>query len=359
MDRHDVSPIVTAENVVELHQKNLKIQHLYKCRGLTYWFDEKRGTAFCLIEAPDLQSLQEMHARAHGEVPNQIIEVEANIVESFLGRIEDPYKSQNMGLNIIHDSAFRIIMVIKFPDIQWQDIPELHNNQWRNNIRKLSSRAEGRIVKQTKDYFLISFSSVSKAIDCALEIKRSIHVSFSKYAEKEIDLKIGLSAGGPVSVKDTFFEDAIKLAERLCDSGKNTIVISTEVKDLYERENEQLLNRPEDILFHFLPADEKLLTRLMDFMETSYSNAFLTVYDFTKSLGLSKSKLYRKIVYLTQKSLNPFIRDYRLNEAMNLLQKKTFSLSEIAYQTGFTSLSYFSKCFHRKYGKVPSALIRE
>jgi hypothetical protein len=50
MDRHDVSDQVTAENVAELHQQDLKIQHQFNCNGLTYWFDEKRKTAFCLIE---------------------------------------------------------------------------------------------------------------------------------------------------------------------------------------------------------------------------------------------------------------------------------------------------------------------
>ena len=112
MDRHDVSETVTAENVAQLHQQDLKIQHKFNCRGLTYWFDEKRKTAFCLIEAPNKKAIKEMHSQAHGEVPNMIIEVDSNIVESFLGRIEDPEKSQNTDLNIINDPAFRTIMVI-------------------------------------------------------------------------------------------------------------------------------------------------------------------------------------------------------------------------------------------------------
>ncbi len=90
MDRHDVSEVVTAEHVAQLHQEDLKIEHKYGCKGLTYWFDDKRKTAFCLIEAPNEQACSEMHDDAHGEIPHQIIEVDANLVESFLGRIEDP-----------------------------------------------------------------------------------------------------------------------------------------------------------------------------------------------------------------------------------------------------------------------------
>ncbi|MEJ2053663.1 MAG: DUF4242 domain-containing protein, partial [Calditrichaceae bacterium] len=112
MDRHDVSEAVTAENVAQLHREDLKIQHKYGCRSLTYWFDDTRKTAFCLVEAPDKNAIIEMHKHAHGEVPHQIIEVDAAIVESFLGRIEDPEKAQNTNLNIINDPAFRTLMVM-------------------------------------------------------------------------------------------------------------------------------------------------------------------------------------------------------------------------------------------------------
>ncbi len=112
MDRHDVSESVTAEKIAELHQEDLKVQRLFECRGLTYWFDDKRKTAFCLIEAPDKNAIVEMHTKAHGDVPHSIIEVEPSIVESFLGRIEDPKRARDTGLNIINDPAFRTIMVI-------------------------------------------------------------------------------------------------------------------------------------------------------------------------------------------------------------------------------------------------------
>lgn len=66
-------------------------------------------TAFCLIEAPNSNAIIEMHKKAHGNVPHQIIEVDKTIIESFLGRIEDPEKALNTDLNIINDPAFRTI----------------------------------------------------------------------------------------------------------------------------------------------------------------------------------------------------------------------------------------------------------
>jgi hypothetical protein len=56
MDRHDVSKSVNAENVAQLHKEDLKIQHHYNCRGLTYWYDDIKKIAFCLIEVPDKAS---------------------------------------------------------------------------------------------------------------------------------------------------------------------------------------------------------------------------------------------------------------------------------------------------------------
>ncbi|MGH9962570.1 MAG: nickel-binding protein [Pyrinomonadaceae bacterium] len=62
MDRHDIRD-ATAEAVAAAHQQDLRVQANHKCKALTYWFDEQRGTAFCLIEAPNEGAVRVMHAR--------------------------------------------------------------------------------------------------------------------------------------------------------------------------------------------------------------------------------------------------------------------------------------------------------
>ena len=89
MDRHDIHE-ATAEEVAQAHQSDIEIQSHYSCNALTYWYDESRGAAFCLIEAPSSSAVREMHREAHGLIPNQIIEVDASTVAQFLGRITDP-----------------------------------------------------------------------------------------------------------------------------------------------------------------------------------------------------------------------------------------------------------------------------
>jgi len=58
MDRHDIPKEIKAAHVAEMHQADLKIEHLFGCKGMTYWCDEDRNTAFCLIEAPNKKAFK-------------------------------------------------------------------------------------------------------------------------------------------------------------------------------------------------------------------------------------------------------------------------------------------------------------
>jgi AraC-like DNA-binding protein len=134
---------------------------------------------------------------------------------------------------------------------------------------------------------------------------------------------------------------------------KGEIIVSSEVKELYNSENSNALSEGENIFF-LTRADEKFLALLMDHTESVWSNTNFKVDDFCKPVGCSKSQLYRKMILLTGKSPNIFINEYRLDEALTLLNKNTGNISEIAFETGFSSPSYFSKCFQKRFGLSPS-----
>lgn len=344
MDRHDVSENVTAETLAELHQKDLKCEHHFGCRGITYWFDDKRKTAFCLIEAPSAEALQNMHDHAHGDVPHSIIEVDPNVVEAFLGRITDPVKTGDTELNVIRDPAFRTIMVIALN----RAIPLLNGSfdHFNEAITRIVTNYDGKIVNQSRYQYLVSFKSVTNAIQASQDVQTKAKI-------ESVELKIALNAGVPVTGKKEIFEDAIRHAERMCGMVRGEIIVSAEVKELYQAENGNTFPDNKTI-FALSQADEKFLAMMMDYTDTASNNTDLKVDDFSKPMGYSKSQLYRKLVALTDKSPNTFIKEYRLHEAVKLLDNNAGNISEVAFRTGFSSPSYFSKCFQKRFGYPPS-----
>lgn len=353
MDRHDVSDVVTAEVVAQLHQEDLKVQDQFGCKFLTYWFDGTRDMAFCLVDAPNIEFVTEMHEMAHGGVPNQIIEVDPAVVESFLGRIEDPQKVRNSTENIIDDSPFRTIMVVNFDYLQ--NTEKRLADRIEIFTKELSSIIEffdGRTVKQKPDTFLNSFESVSKAVNAATSIRNK----FSQPGYPKI--KISLTAGVPVTDQPKIFEETIKTAERLCRLVNGELIISSTVKEIYNKENAKPLKENKHVR-HTTIVDETFLSCLATFTELHWHDTNLKVADFTKPTACSKSRLYRKLKQLTGESPNGFINRYRLEEALKILTKSEKSVSEVAFEVGYTSPSYFTKCFHKKFSYLPSSYFHQ
>lgn len=359
MDRHDLDETVNAEHVAQIHQEDLKIEHEFGCKGLTYWFDQDRRTAFCLIKAPDKEALQEMHNKAHGAVPNSIIEVDPAVVESFLGRIEDPVNTNKAPLNIIKDPAFRVLLMLRLEYFtsHREERSELHEQlrSFHLHVKEMTQRYEGRIVRNQVNTALISFRSASKAMNCAEQLRSG----FGSYTVPgiEMGLKIGISSGVPISKGEGFFEDSIKLAERLSRFVEGKIAVSSEVMNLYR--NEALNNGLNlQCIRELYPTDEKFLNLLLEYTESNWNRANLKVDDYCVHLGLSKSQLYRKIRSITGNSLNIFVKNYRLDKALEFIDRKERNISEIAFDTGFNSAAYFSKCFNETYGILPSDYVR-
>jgi AraC-like DNA-binding protein len=167
---------------------------------------------------------------------------------------------------------------------------------------------------------------------------------------------MGLHAGIPVTDKERIFEDTIKLAERMGFIAKSEIVVSTEVLQLFEGENiGEDLNRNQ---IHVLtPEEATFMTNFMELIEKEWQNPEVKVEDLEKNIGISKSRLYREMIRLTGKSPSVFLLHYRLRQSVKLLQNQKGNVSEVAYDSGFNSPSYYAKCFRKKYGIIPSAFV--
>ncbi len=99
-----------------------------------------------------------------------------------------------------------------------------------------------------------------------------------------------------------------------------------------------------------LSMDQALIGKLTKILEVNLDREHFGVKELAKEAGLSRSQLHRKLLSITGKSTSRFIRDYRLEKAMEMLQNNSATASEIAYRVGFSSPTYFNSCFHDYYG---------
>lgn len=102
--------------------------------------------------------------------------------------------------------------------------------------------------------------------------------------------------------------------------------------------------------------DERFLRSVMEQIEDNMGNEFYTVEDLARAVGFSRSQLHRKLKALADIPPNQLIRDFRLSRARELLEQKAGTVSEIAYQVGYSNLSYFSKSYKDAFGVSPSEM---
>jgi len=233
MDRHYMEG-ATRHAVEHAHEKDLAIQDEFGVEIKTYWFDEERGHAFCLIEAPDIDSVRDVHGAAHGSIPHEIIEVDSSLVESFLGKIKDPVAD---GRNINEpepESPFRTIMFTdlmdstattnRLGDKKAMHLLRIHNAFTRNAIRA----HRGLEVKHTGDGFMVSFVSAIDAVSCAISIQESFMAYNAEEPEEKMFVRIGLSAGEPVHEDGDLFGTTVQLAARLCGAAPPGGILTAE-----------------------------------------------------------------------------------------------------------------------------------
>jgi len=105
-------------------------------------------------------------------------------------------------------------------------------------------------------------------------------------------------------------------------------------------------------------ADEKLLKETIQYINKHITNTDINLEDMAHSIGVSYSSLYRKTKAQTGLKLNELVRNVRLKKAEKLLRTGKLSISEVIYETGFSSHSYFAKCFKKEYGIAPKKYIQ-
>ena len=239
MDMHHDLGDVTEEDIADAHRRDLEMQDDFGVRFLTYWFNQPDGRAFCLVEAPDKESAIACHKASHGLTPHDMIEVERPTLSQFMGdwevnvpdvaRVDGPGTAVDTGLRAIMftDLEDSTMASSRLGDDHAVELLKRHDHI----VREATNRFGGREVKHTGDGMLLSFSYISKAVDCAVAIQDA-------FAAVDEDgpgtrVRIGISAGEPVDHADDLYGAVVNLAARICghaDPGQT--LVSAAVKEL-------------------------------------------------------------------------------------------------------------------------------
>lgn len=361
MDVHNV-PGVTPVQVAEAHLQDVKVQDNFFCKTMTYWLDEDKGCVFCLIEAPDKESVRQLHESAHGLIPSEIIPVSTEVVKAFLGRIHDPdgaISHPQTNLKVFSDAAFRILLLTRTLDTRL-----LQNTYGRERtqvmlllystlVREEARKNGGNEVYCREDGFVISFPDHARAIDCAIAIRKKL-----KDIAALTGLRISLHGGLPVNKDEALFGSTIRFAQFLCNVSKaGEIIMSAVVRNLFKDNDWNLVIGPDNVRW-LTASDEAFLQALADTLDAHWQNPDFDVPDFCRLMSLSKSQLYRKSMAMTDFSPNMLLREYRLLRSLELLRDERHNVSETTFDTGFSSPSYFTKCFQKRFGIQPLAYVK-
>ncbi|MCX6584713.1 MAG: ATP-binding protein [Candidatus Aminicenantes bacterium] len=139
----------------------------------------------------------------------------------------------------------------------------------------------------------------------------------------------------------------------------NTKILCARIKNLIElrRHLQQVLDR--DMMQHpvKIPAskiDKEFISRLKEVIKKNIADPDFNIEQLCEKMEMSQPTLYRKIQALTGESPTDFIRSYRLKRGARLLEEKFGSVLEVAFEVGFSSAAYFTKCFKKKFNRLPS-----
>ncbi|UCH96162.1 MAG: response regulator [Candidatus Aminicenantes bacterium] len=115
----------------------------------------------------------------------------------------------------------------------------------------------------------------------------------------------------------------------------------------------QMMLQPAEISVSSI--DEEFIKELQGTIEQNLADSEFTVEELGKKLYMSRASLYRKIQALSGESPNHFIRSYRLKRAFQLLKENFGNVTEVAFEVGFSSSAYFTKCFKEQFHQLPSS----
>jgi DNA-binding response OmpR family regulator len=141
-------------------------------------------------------------------------------------------------------------------------------------------------------------------------------------------------------------------------------VLKARIKNMLDSRialRKKFIKEPFASIKDFSPSgiDEKLLNKAYAIVEKNLNNQNFKALDFANEIGMSRAQLYRKIQAVSGQSVKEFVRTIRLKKAAELLVTSHDNISEVSFNVGFSSTTYFSKSFGEYFGMTPSKYIAQ
>lgn len=249
-------------------------------------------------------------------------------------------------------------------------------------IRRLIQRYRGKAVRHINNTFLATFDGPSKAVHCAIDIREAMRVL-------DLELKYGIHTGELLVSSDQNISGmAIHVAAKIQGTAQaNEILVSQTVKNLssgsgidFKQKGSVSVSELEDPVIILaveedqtkeetsddispipsaaIPQNHSFLEDVLQSIEKHLGDEHYGIDRLCLDVGVSERQLQRKLKSIANKSPNQMIRSVRLHRAKDMIVQKGEGISEAAYNTGFNSLSYFTKCFKREFGLAPTDFLK-
>lgn len=180
------------------------------------------------------------------------------------------------------------------------------------------------------------------------EDERTSHIPFimlTAYASSENRIE-GLRKGADAYITKPFNTDVLEV---------QIVNLLESRKKLREKFSREIILGPQKITI--TDPDEKFLQKVVKIIEDHISDDKFNAETLGKLVGMSRMQLYRKLRSLSNQTVHEFIRNIRLKRAVQLLEERRMTITEVAYEVGFNDLTYFARCFRKQYQKSPSEFL--
>ncbi len=237
---------------------------------------------------------------------------------------------------------------------------------------------KGKIIESDSQEFIAVFEGPSKAVHCSLDLINGLK-------SLNIELAIGIHIKEAALDESNFITGDTKnfIESILLQTRPGQILITQSVKFLLSgaglkfdpvplktnsedpfslytvkdhfRTSNQNIENPEQLI----PQSDSFLENVLQKIESHMRDELFGVKKLCIEIGISERQLQRKLKAVTNKSPNQLISSVRLHRAKELLMKRKDHIAEVAFATGFSNPSYFSRCFKQEFGLSPKAYLEK